>query len=32
MQQHKRTLLLVGFALILAGGIWVVHTLEAMYP
>jgi hypothetical protein len=32
MQQHRRTLLLVGFALILAAGIWIVHTLWAMYP
>jgi hypothetical protein len=32
MQQHKRTLLLVGFVLILAAGIWAVRTLEAMYP
>jgi hypothetical protein len=22
----------IGFLLILVGGIWVVHTLEAMYP
>jgi hypothetical protein len=25
-------ILIVGFVLFLAGGIWAVHTLEAMYP
>jgi hypothetical protein len=28
----NRWLLIVGFVLILAAGIWAVHTLEAMYP
>jgi hypothetical protein len=29
---RKTVLVLIVFLLILAGGIWVVHTLEAMYP
>jgi hypothetical protein len=31
-ESYRPWLLLAGFLLILVGGIWVVHTLEAMYP
>jgi hypothetical protein len=31
-ERRKALILIVGFVLFLAGGIWVVHTLDAMYP
>jgi hypothetical protein len=31
-EKHKGLILIVGFVLILAAGVWAVHTLEAMYP
>jgi hypothetical protein len=30
--RRNALILIVGFVLILAAGIWAVHTLEAMYP
>jgi hypothetical protein len=31
-ERRNALILIAGFLLFLAAGIWVVHTLEAMYP